>query len=126
MTKSAVTKAEKEFEINCKDIQKNAEAVHIKKVRLAASVMETLDNINQMVKKMIDAKDMLVEIIIGLEDDALSKSKEDLIAEIDTEHEKYMLNIREMKTGFEPDVTMPGGKYSANNSCSPGFSCCLW
>ena len=31
VTKSALTKAEKEFEINCKDIQKNAEAIHIKK-----------------------------------------------------------------------------------------------
>ena len=44
VTKSAVTKAEKEFEINCKDIQKNAEAIHIKKVRLAASVMESEEN----------------------------------------------------------------------------------
>ena len=31
VSKSALTKSEKEFEINCKDIQKNGEAIHIKK-----------------------------------------------------------------------------------------------
>ena len=46
VSKSALTKAEKEFETNCKDIQKNGEAIHIKKVRLAASVMEALDGVN--------------------------------------------------------------------------------
>ena len=34
VSKSALTKAEKEFEINCKDIQKNGEAIHIKKLLL--------------------------------------------------------------------------------------------
>ena len=106
VTKSALTKASSEFENSCKDIQKNAEAVHIKRVRLAASVMESLDNVNQKVKKMIDAKDMLIEIIIGMEENALSKSKEDHITELDNEHEKYMLNIKEIKTGSEEMVAM--------------------
>ena len=43
--------------------------------------MEVLEGINQKVKKMAEVKDALVEIIIGLSDDALSKSKEDHINE---------------------------------------------
>ena len=55
---------------------------------------------------MVDAKDTLVIIIIGLEDEALSKLKEDHITEIEKEHEKYMLNIRDMKTSFEPEIAL--------------------
>ena len=94
VTKSALTKASSEFESSCKDIQKNAEAAHIKKVRLAASVMENLENVNQKVKKMTDAKDMLIEIIIGMEENALFKPTEELIAELYSEHEKYISNIK--------------------------------
>ena len=106
VSRTALTKAEKEFETNCKDIQKNSDASHIKKVRLAACVMEALEGINQKVKKMAEAKDALVEIIIGLSDDALSKSKEDHINELDGEHDKYMEIIRALKTSYEAEVTL--------------------
>ena len=56
VSKSALTKAEKEFETYCKDIQKNSDAIHIKKVRIAASVMEALDGISQKLKRIEDAK----------------------------------------------------------------------
>ena len=59
VSRTALTKAEKEFETNCKYIQKNSDASHIKKVRLAACVMEALEGINQKVKKMAEAKDAL-------------------------------------------------------------------
>ena len=106
VSRTALTKAEKEFETNCKDIQKNSDASHIKKVRLAACVMEVLEGINQKVKKMAEVKDALVEIIIGLSDDALSKSKEDHINELDGEHDKYMEIIRALKTSYEAEVTL--------------------
>ena len=86
VTKSAVTKASTEFENSCKEIEKNSEAAHTKKVRLAASVMENLENVNLKVKKMSDAKDVLIDIIIGMEENALSKPKEELITELDNEN----------------------------------------
>ena len=55
VTKSALTKASSEFETSCKDMEKNSDAAHTKKVRLAASVMENLENVNQRMKRMNDA-----------------------------------------------------------------------
>ena len=81
VSKSALTKAEKEFETNCKDIQKNSDAIHIKKVRIAASVMEALD--------------VLVQIIIGLDDNVLSKPKEEHIQELESEN-KNIFKISEI------------------------------
>ena len=68
--------------------------------------MEALDGINQKVKRMAEAKDVLVEIIIGTNDDALSKPKEDHINELDGEHDKYMEIIRALKTSYEAEVTL--------------------
>ena len=106
VTKSALTKASSEFENSWQDIEKNSEAAHTKRVRLAASVMENLENVNQKVKKMTDAKDVLIDIIIGMEENALSKPKEELITELDSEHEKYISNIKETKTGSEKMVAI--------------------
>ena len=44
--------------------------------------MEALDGINQKVKRMAEAKDVLIEIIIGLNEEVLSKPMEDHIAEL--------------------------------------------
>ena len=106
VTKSALTKASSEFETACKDMEKNSDAAHSKKVRLAASVMENLENVNQKVKKMTDANDVLIDIIIGMEENALSKPKEELITELDSEHEKYISSIKETKTGSEEMATL--------------------
>ena len=100
------TKASSEFEGACKDLDKNTDAALTKRVRLAASVMENLENVNLKVKKMTDAKDVLIDIIIGMEENALSKPKEELITELDSEHEKYISNIKETKTDSEEMVAM--------------------
>ena len=42
VSRSALTKAEKEFEINCKDIQKNSDASQTKKVRLMSWIIRAL------------------------------------------------------------------------------------
>ena len=97
VTKSALTKASSEFESACKDMEKNSDAAHTKKVRLAASVMENLENVNQRMKRMNDAHTTLIDIIIGLEEDTLSKTKEELNQEVDGEHEKYIANIKDKK-----------------------------
>ena len=106
VSRSALTKAEKEFEINCKDIQRNSDASQTKKVRLAACVMEALEGVNLKVKRMAEAKDTLVEIIIELSDDKLSKSKEEHINELNEEHDKYMEIIRALKTSYEAEMTL--------------------
>ena len=106
VSRTALTKAEKEFEINCKDFKKNSEASQTKKVRLAACVMESLEGVNLKVKRMAEAKDTLVEIIIEVPDDKLSKTKEEHINELDEEHDKYMEIIRALKTSYEEEVTL--------------------
>ena len=94
--------------------------------------MENLENVNQKVKKMTDAKDVLIDIIIGMEENALSKPKEELITELDSEHEKYISNIKETKTGSEEMVAMSENllcpaveSTQPAHSCNPKFSCCF-
>ena len=105
VTKSALTKASSQFESAYKDLDKNIDAAQTKKVRLAASVMKNLENVNQRIKRMNDAHTILIDIIIGLEEDTLSKPKEELNQEVDGEHEKYIANIKDIKTGSEDTVS---------------------
>ena len=55
---------------------------------------------------MEDAKDVLVQILVGLDDKVLSKPKEEHIEELESENEKYIQNIRDMKTSFENEVAL--------------------
>ena len=63
--------------------------------------MESLETLNAKIKKMEEAKDMCVNIYISLPEDSLSKPKDELVTELKVEHEKYILNVKESKTGYE-------------------------
>ena len=67
---------------------------------------EYIPLVDLRVKMMAEAKDTLVEIIIEVPDDKLSKTKEEHINELDEEHDKYMEIIRALKTSYEAEVTL--------------------
>ena len=78
VSKVGLTKAISEFERVGEQFEKNKDAAvaRSRKVRLAATLIEALDTINLKVKKMTESKDTCVGVIIGINDDDLSKPKE--------------------------------------------------
>ena len=71
-----MTKANSEFDGACKELDKHKDAAMTKKVRLAATVMESLETLNAKIKKMEEAKDMCIDTIISLPEDNLRKPKD--------------------------------------------------
>ena len=78
VSKVGLTKAISEFERVGEQFEKNKDAAvaRSRKVRLAATLIEALDTINLKVKKMTESKDTCIGVIIGINDDDLSKPKE--------------------------------------------------
>ena len=73
-----------------------------KKIRLAAGVMENLELMGLKMKKMSEAKDLTIEEILEIDDEDLSKSKEEHINEIETDSDKTIKGIRDLESSSEP------------------------
>ena len=84
--KGALTKAIGEFGEAVKHLSKekdNATVTLSRKIRLSASVMEKLETMGLKIKKMEEAKDATIEVILGIDEKDLSKSREEHIGEIE-------------------------------------------
>ena len=55
-------------------------------------------------KKMSEAKDLTIEVILGIDDEDLSKSKEEHISEIENEFDKTIKEIRDLESSSEPMI----------------------
>ena len=44
---------------------------------------------------------MCIDTIISLPEDNLSKPKDELVTELEVEHEKYISNVKDTKTSYE-------------------------
>ena len=66
MSKTTITKAIEEFEWAGEQFERNKDAARTKKVRLAATLMDTLESVDIRVKKMTDAKDTCIDTIFGM------------------------------------------------------------
>ena len=110
VSRSSLTKANTEFNMACQELDKNKEAQKTKKIRLAATLIECLEVLNTWIRKMKEAKDVTIETIIGLPEDAeISKPKDELISDLEAEHDKYIKNVKDTKTGYEELVVRAEG-----------------
>ena len=64
VSRSALTKANSEFDWACQELDKHKDAAKTNKIRLAVTLMDCLETLNMGAKKMIDAKDVTIETII--------------------------------------------------------------
>ena len=85
-----VTKAIKEFESSGAELDKNDQGSRAKKLRLAARMLENLEELQKKVKKMEQANEIVIEKILDTDDGELSKKKEELVTEFETENDKYL------------------------------------
>ena len=91
-----VSRANTEFDKACQELDKNKEAPKTKKIRLAATLMECLEILNMRIIKMEEVKDVTLETIIGLsEDTEISKPKDELMSELEVEHDKCLQNVND-------------------------------
>ena len=67
--------------------------------------MDTLESVDIRVKKTTDAKDTCIDTILGIDDHELSKPKDELVKEFETEDEKYLKNVRDIKNSSEELVS---------------------
>ena len=107
VSKAGLTKAISEYERAGEQFEKNKDAAvaRSRRVRLAATLIEALDTINLKVKKMKESKDTCIEVIIGIDDDDLSKLKDEHINEIELDYDKYIKNIRDLENSSEELVS---------------------
>ena len=107
ISKGALTKAIGDFEKAVENLKKDKDIATVtmgKKIRLAAGVMENLELMSLKMKKMSEAKDLTIEVILGIADADLSKSKEEHINEIETEFDKTIKGIRDLESSSEPMI----------------------
>ena len=81
--KGALTKAIGEFETAVKNLDKEKDDATItlsRKIRLSAAVMEKMENMGLKKKKLEEVKDTAIEVILGIDEKQLAKSREEHIA----------------------------------------------
>ena len=74
VSRSALTKANSEFDWACQELDKHIYTAKTKKIRLAATLMDCLETLIMRSKKRIDAKDVTLETIIGLCEDEVEST----------------------------------------------------
>ena len=79
VAKSSLTKAIHAFEENCQVLDKHGDVTKFTKTRLAAALMESLEIPDKKSKKIADAREQIVDILISLPDEDVSKTKDALI-----------------------------------------------
>ena len=88
--RSQVTKAIKQFESSGQELNKNEQGTKAKKLRLAAQMLESLEELKTKVKKMEQANEITIETILATDEGELSKKKEELVTDFETENDKYL------------------------------------
>ena len=81
-----VTKAIKEFESSRAELSKNDQGSRAKKLRLAAGMLENLEELQKKVKKMEQANEITIETILATDEGELSKKKKELLTDFETEN----------------------------------------
>ena len=99
--RSQVTKAIKQFESSGAELQKNEQGSKAKKLRLAAGMLESLEILQTKVKKMEQAKDVIIEAILAEDEGKLSKKKEKIVEDYVSENETYLENSRKIQGQLE-------------------------
>ena len=67
-------------------------------------MLENLEKVTVRVKKMEAANDTTIETVLGLEEDELSNTKDELVYKFEVEHDKYMKNSKDIKSQMEEVV----------------------
>ena len=107
--KGALTKAIGEFESAVKDLSKekdNATITLSRKIRLSAAVMEKMENMGLKKKKLEEVKDSTIEVILGIEEKQLVKSREEHIGEIEKEFDKTVEEIKDLERNSEDMIVV--------------------
>ena len=82
--RSQVTKAIKQFESSGAELTKNEQGSKAKKLRLAARMLENLEELQIKVKKMEQSNEITIEAILAEDEGKLSKKKEELVTDFET------------------------------------------
>ena len=100
-SKGTVTKALNEIKESGSELEKAENSSNAKKLRLAARLMDNLQELHSKVKKMENATEATIESMLECEDDELSKSKEDLAKEYEAETNKYLKEYKDTQIQLE-------------------------
>ena len=103
VSRTAVSKATKEFEKSGAELDKNVDGSKAKQLRLAATHLENLEKLVAKVKKMEIANDATIEVLM-LEEGQLSKPKEEIVDDYEKEHERYMKETTDIQGQMENSV----------------------
>ena len=99
--RSQVTKAIKQFENSGAELTKNEQGSKAKKLRLAARMLENLEELQTKVKKMEQANEITIETILATDEGELSKKKEELVTDFETENDKYLEDSKNIQGQLE-------------------------
>ena len=99
--KSQVTKAIKELESSGAELDKNDQGSRAKKLRLSARMLENLEELQKKVKKMEQANEIVIQKILDTDEGELSKKKEELVSEFESENDKYLEEAKNIQGQLE-------------------------
>ena len=82
-----------------------------------------MELMNLKMRKMSEAKDLTIEVILGIDDENLSKPKEEHINEIEMDHDKTIKGIQDLQSSSEDLIAKAEeflqGPQITNNSVQP-------
>ena len=99
--RSQVTKAIKQFESSGQELNKNEQGTKAKKLRLAAQMLESLEELKSKVKKMEQANEVTIEAILAEDEGKLSKKKEEIVEDYVAENDGYLESSNEIQGQLE-------------------------
>ena len=88
VSRGQVTKALKELKESGAELNKATDSSKAKKLRLAARMLENLDELQKKTKKMEKATENTIKTLLECEDEELSKGKEDIVKDYEAESNK--------------------------------------
>ena len=106
--RSQVTKAIKQFENSGAELTKNEQGSKAKKLRLAARMLENLEELQTKVEKMEQANEIAIEAILAEDEGKLSKKKEEIVEDYVTENDTYLENSKEIQGQLEESIEKAG------------------
>ena len=118
--KGALTKAIGEFETAVKNLDKEKDDAMItlsRKIRLSAAVMEKMENIGMKKKKLEEVKDTAIEVILGIDENQLAKSREEHIGEIEGDFDKTTEEIKNLEAVSEAMIVVAEEFLHGKASC---------
>ena len=102
VSRGQVTKSLNELKESGAELDKAKDSsLSAKKLRLAARLMENLEELRSKTKKMQEATENAIEFLLECDESELSKKKEEIVKEYEAETEEYLNKAKESQVELE-------------------------